>query len=268
VSARCARVRSSSPEGSSSDWCSCRSFTGFDSRFAEPVRLASHVFIQLGVAVIFGWVAVVFAQDHDALHLALAVLFGLGAAVLVALQASWSGRISASRPTSRAHVGPAGIGRRFLLETDLIRLRMELHQQPPLQMLVVGLTLLNRAEPRLLPAGDSTIVRDVRIDRHAEHAAPIEQVARERASRDGADAAPPSGWNQEHVESAHFSCLAEPGLEIADGLAVSLDHVGIDVGALEPRAHLLARVGLAVPVVGNVGIGVPADEHLHVAGAR
>ena len=58
-----------------------------DSRFAEPVRLASQVFIQLGVAVIFGWVAVVFAEDHDALHLALAVMFGLGAVMLVALQA-------------------------------------------------------------------------------------------------------------------------------------------------------------------------------------
>jgi hypothetical protein len=58
-----------------------------DSRFAEPTRLASHVFIQLGVAVIFGWVAVVLAQDNDALHLALAVVCGLLAASIVVIQA-------------------------------------------------------------------------------------------------------------------------------------------------------------------------------------
>ena len=56
-------------------------------RFAEPVRLASHVLVQLGVAAILGWVAVVLAQDHDALHLALAGFLGLGAAALILIQA-------------------------------------------------------------------------------------------------------------------------------------------------------------------------------------
>jgi hypothetical protein len=58
-----------------------------DSRFAEPVRVASQVVIQLGVAVILGCVAVVLAQDDDALHLALAVLLGLLAALQVLVQA-------------------------------------------------------------------------------------------------------------------------------------------------------------------------------------
>jgi hypothetical protein len=75
------------------------------------VRLASHVFIQLGVAEIFGWAAVVLARDRDALDLALAVLFGLGVAVLVALQASLVWAYFRVPSASPAHVGPAGIGR-------------------------------------------------------------------------------------------------------------------------------------------------------------
>jgi hypothetical protein len=68
--------------------------------------------------------------------------------------------------------------------------------------------------------------------------------------------APTSGRDQEHVDSAHVGRLPEPGLQIADGLAVGLDHVGVDVRTFEPRAHLLAREGLAIPVGHKLGIGL------------
>ncbi len=68
-----------------------RIFVRRDSRRADPIRLTTQLITNVGVAVLFGWAAVELAQDHDALHLAIAGLLGLLAVgqILIAALLIW-----------------------------------------------------------------------------------------------------------------------------------------------------------------------------------
>ena len=56
--------------------------------------------------------------------------------------------------------------------------------------------------------------------------------------------------------------------EIADRPPFRLHDVGVDVRPRQPRAHVVRRERLAVPVPRDVGIRVPGDEELDVVLGR
>src|SRR5581483_4112168 len=85
----------------------------------------------------------------------------------------------------------------------------ELHQQPSVEVVGIGLTLLDCAEARLLPRGNCAAIPQIRVDSYPAPAAVVEQPLSKSAGCVGADSASARVRKEEHVEAAEVGGVAD-----------------------------------------------------------
>ena len=88
---------------------------------------------------------------------------------------------------------------------------VELHQQPAVTMLVVGLAFLNGTEACLEPAPDGSFIPQIRIDGYA-FASCVRSGTSRVCGRIRSERTPSGRGDQEHVEAAHVDCFPKPRL--------------------------------------------------------